>query len=441
MILDVSRFARVCNPSRTLIVGNTDDQPYYIDFAAVRGKIIETLERTITRLSPDEPTCQLFTGHIGCGKSTELYRLKAELEAQGFYVVYFEADQDLDVGDVDVTDILLAIARQISQRLEAIQIRLRPGYFTNLFREIVSLLQTPIEISEVGFSAGVATLTAKTKDSPGLRSQLRQYLEPRTNSILEAINHELLDPAIAALKQQGKRGLVVIADNLDRIDNAEKPSGRVQSEYLFVDRGEQLRRLKCHVVYTIPLSLIFSNDLVRLANRFGVRPKVLPMVPMQTRDGLDYAPGMALMRQMVLARAFPDISANDRIALISEVFDQRETLDRLCQISGGHPRNLLRLLYSGLQREDPPLSRAILEEAIREECDDLTGAISDDEWDLLFRALAQQNIQGDEDYQVLLRSLFLFEYRAPAGRWFGINPVLAEAEKYKLWVKRGKANG
>jgi len=55
-----------------------------------------------------------FTGHIGCGKSTELLRLKTELEQQGFHVVYFESSQDLDMADVDISDILLAIASSCS---------------------------------------------------------------------------------------------------------------------------------------------------------------------------------------------------------------------------------------------------------------------------------------------------------------------------------------
>jgi thymidylate kinase len=66
-----------------------------------------------------------FTGHIGCGKSTELQRLKAELEEQGFRLVYFESSQVMDMADVDITDILLAIARQVSESLEAIQIELQ----------------------------------------------------------------------------------------------------------------------------------------------------------------------------------------------------------------------------------------------------------------------------------------------------------------------------
>jgi hypothetical protein len=416
-------------------MGNPGDRQYYIDFASVRGgKIIESLQRTITRISPNEPTCQLFTGHIGCGKSTELFRLKTELEQEDFYVVYFESSQDLDMGDVDISDILLSIARQVSESLESAGIKLRHGYFQNLFTEVAEFLQTPIELSaEAELSVGIAKITAKTKDSPKLRSQLRQYLEPRTNSILQAINEELLERATKELKYKGHKGLVVIIDNLDRLDATLKASGRTQPEYLFVDRGEQLRKLNCHVVYTIPLTLIFSNDFGRLANRFGVKPKVLPMVPVQARSGKDYEDGMALLRQLVLARAFPTIDPSDRTTLIPHVFDNPQTLDRLCRVSGGHVRNLLVLLYSCLQQEDPPFSRECLENVIQEYRDDLLAAITEQEWELLFQVVQRQNVTGEEECQTLLRSMFVFEYRDHEGRWFGINPALAETKKYKAW--------
>jgi hypothetical protein len=447
MKLDLEKFYQACNPSKTLVMGNAEDQQYYIDFSAVRGgKIIEELGRTITRLSPNEPTCQLFTGHIGCGKSTELLRLKAQLEHQGFHVVYFESSRDLVMADVDVTDILLAMARKVSQSLEKAKVNLQPQGFKALLQGAAKLLQTEIEVSaeaslpglgdisantegEFSVSLGIAKIAAKTKNSPELRSQLRQYLEPRTDTLLDAINKELLEPASIELRQRGKKGLVVIVDNLDRVDNSPKPSGRAQPEYLFVDRGEQLKPLKCHVVYTIPLVLIFSNDWGGLRNRFGVNPKVLPMVLVRSRDGSESEEGIALLRQMVLARAFPDIDPQQRLTLIQEVFDSPETLDRLCQVSGGHVRNLLVLLYSCLQKEDPPISRQCLEDVIRRERDALVRAITDDEWELLLQVAKQQGVKGEEEYQTLLRSMFVFEYQDEQGGWFSINPILAEAKK------------
>ncbi|OBQ36962.1 MAG: KAP family P-loop domain-containing protein, partial [Anabaena sp. CRKS33] len=218
MTFDLTRFYQACNPNKTLDQSKAEDRQYYIDFSEVRGaEIIREFKRTIALLSPEIPTCQLFTGHIGCGKSTELLRLKAELEDSGFHVVYFESSQSLDLADIDITDILLAIAREVSQSLEAAEIKLKPGYFQNLFTEIAELLQTPLDIGfEAELSVGIGKITAKTKDSPKLRSQLRQYLEPRTNGILESINQELLIPATEKLKKRGKTGLVVIIDNLDR---------------------------------------------------------------------------------------------------------------------------------------------------------------------------------------------------------------------------------
>ncbi len=432
MSLDLPRFFRACNPSRTLSIGNAEDKAYYIDFASVRGSnIIREVGRTIS-LSPDEANCQLFTGHIGCGKSTELLRLKAELEGQGFHVVYFESDKYLDVGDVDVSDVLLAIARQVSASLEATQINLKPGYFINLFNEISGFLKTPVDVDfQAEFSVGIGKLTAKTKDSPGLRSQLREYLEPRTNSILDAINEELLEPARQRLQQRGKKGLVVIVDNLDRVDNSRKPSGRTQPEYLFIDRGEQLKKLRCHLVYTVPLVLIFSSELGAMMNRFGVKPKVLPMVPVQTSDGQDHPEGLALLRQMVLARAFPELNPLQRLDRIQDVFDSLDTLDRLCRISGGHVRNLLVLLFSCLQQDDPPISRDALENVIRGYRDDLVLVITDEQWELLRKVADQKMVTEEPAYQILLRSLFVFEYRDNRGRWFDINPALVESPEFR----------
>ncbi|MCL2933130.1 MAG: ATP-binding protein [Trichodesmium sp. MAG_R03] len=440
--LDLIKFYKACNPSKTLIVGNPEDQQYYIDFASVRGSdIIRELERTITLLSGNQPTCQLFTGHIGCGKSTELFRLKNQLEKRGYHVVYFESSEDLDMGDVDISDILLAIARQVSESMEQAKIKVKPGYFQKLFTEVSELLQTPIELStEAELSIGIAKITAKTKDSPKLRSQLRQYLEPRTSTILESINQELLEHANIELKRREKKGLVVIVDNLDRVDNSPKSWGRTQPEYLFVDRGEQLKKLKCHVVYTIPLTLMFSNDYGRLSSRFGVKPKILPMVPVQIRSRKptmapnDYEIGMGLLREMVLTRAFPETQSLERLELIPALFDTPETLDRLCRVSGGHMRRLLMLLYSCLQQEDPPFSCECLENVIQEYRDDLIRAITADEWELLFKVVQNQRVTGEEECQTLLRSMFVFEYRDRDGHWFGINPLLAETQKYTSWV-------
>ncbi|MDM8544615.1 P-loop NTPase fold protein [Desulfococcaceae bacterium HSG9] len=429
--MNLKKLFRVFNPSATLDVSDPEDRKYYIDFSSVRsGNLIKELKRTIT-LS-EVPTCQLFTGHIGCGKSTELQRLKAELEEQNFHVVYFESSEELDMGDIDITDILLLTVRKIAESLEKIGIAVKPTYFSRLFGEIKDLLLSEIDLSAgMDFKLGLAKITAKTKESPKSRTKLRDYLEGRTDNITASINEEVLEPAAQRLKEMGKQGLVVIVDNLDRMDNTPKPSGRTQPEYIFADRGEQLKKLNCHLLYTIPLTLIFSNEANTINSRFGVRPKNLSMVPVQSRDGCSYEQGLALLRQMVMVRIFPDLSPDERLEKIEVLFESQDMLDRLCKISGGHVRNLLGFLFSCLQKEDPPFPQEILDEVIQEYQDDLVKKITPDEWELLRQVDKNQSVAGEEEYDILLRGRFVFEYQDKQGVWFGVNPLLAEMDKLR----------
>jgi hypothetical protein len=59
--------------------------------------------------------------------------------------------------------------------------------------------------------------------------------------------------------------------------------------------------------------------------------------------------------------------------------------------------------------------------------------IDEHEWQLIFQAVKARTFQGDQDYNELLRKLFLFEYRDDRGRWVDVNPVLTETEVFTQW--------
>ncbi|MCS6814149.1 MAG: ATP-binding protein [Cyanobacteria bacterium] len=432
MELNLAQFSKACRPYEPLDVSKADQRPYYIDLSSVRGnKILEALRRPIVRLYTDEPTCQLFTGHIGCGKSTELLYLKALLEKDDFHVVYMESRRHVELEDADISDILLAIAGQVSASLEASGINIKPSYLMRLIQEVVEILKAPVEIeTNAKFSFLIAEITTTTKSSPQVRPRFREHVEPRTKLILDSINNELLTPAIAQLKAKGKQGLVAIVDDLDRIENRLHPTGQLRPEYLFVTRADQLSRLKCHVIYTIPLILTFSNYIETIRNRFG-QPQILPMVPVTLRNGSLCEPGIALLRQMVLSRAFPQKHPVNRMDLVTEVFDSAETLDRLCCVSGGHARNLMILLYECLRRSDPPFARSQLESVIQSYRNTLTTSITTDEWALLRRVAQDKSLAGEQEYETALKSLYVFEYQYQGDRWYDVNPVLQEAPQFQ----------
>ena len=432
MTVDVKALFKATNPGKPLFIDTVEiDKKYYIDFSSVRGgQVIKKLKKTIV-WSEDQPTCQLFTGHIGCGKSTELWRLKQQLETEGFHVVYFESDKNLEMVDVDISDILLTVAQQVSKSLETWEkLNLEePTKLKGILQGAAKLLQTEIEISpQVELSLGIAKISAQAKASPEVRTKLREYLKPRTSGIIETINQELLEPANEKLKQYGKNGLVVIVDNLEKVDSSPKPWGRPQPEYLFVDRGQQLMGLHCHVIYTLPPALRFSNDYATLTQRFKQEPQILPMVTTQLRDGNDCTEGMKLIRQLVLARAFPELDEEQRLAKVTEIFDSQETLDYLCRITGGHVRNVLRIVNEAIMEEgELPISRGSVANVVKAYRNQRLLAVDKKEWELLRQVAETKKVAGDDQYQTLIRSMFVYEYQDELGPWFDINPLLKDA--------------
>jgi RecA/RadA recombinase len=65
--------------------------------------LAQTVTLRISRTKPPRFHQQLVSGHRGCGKSTELRQLQAKLQDSGFFVVYLDAEETLDLGEIKKT--------------------------------------------------------------------------------------------------------------------------------------------------------------------------------------------------------------------------------------------------------------------------------------------------------------------------------------------------
>lgn len=450
MSLKPQQFYNATNPAKTLDISKQEDKSYYVDFSAVRGgELIAELKDKITW--SEDFTCHLFTGHIGCGKSTELYRLKSELEAENYHVIYFEATDDLDMGNVEVSDILLAIARRTAQELETLMKQAESGW-QGVMQKAKNLLFTEIKLDvktgeipgvgkfelgvdfdnnvNVGLSTIIGEIKAQSRKNANLQDRLRNYLEPKTDGFLDVLNNGLFIPINDTLKANGKNGLVIIIDGLDKLINTEKSPGKTLPAYLFGDRGDQLSRLACHVVYTMPLALCYSDEYTVIRQKFKNDPIILPMIRVKNRDGEVDQTGINLLYLMVLSRAFPQLSEAEKLTKIGEIFDGEEPLKQLCEVSGGHVRNLLIILNSWIIKEKKfPLSSAGLEAVVVNQVAGQTAQLTPDEWELLNRVHQTKDSSGDRDFSKLIRTLLVYEYRDEKGAWYEVNPILFRTEK------------
>ncbi|MBW4681123.1 MAG: ATP-binding protein [Microcoleus vaginatus WJT46-NPBG5] len=409
--------------------------PVYVDCEEVRGDgdIREDLGNRIRRSK--WMTCQLYGGHRGTGKSTELLRLKQSLEENKIKVIYFTADeQDIDPEDAQYVDILLACTRHLLEDFREVNPSPLLNWLQSRWKELKDLALTEIKFEDLKVEAQIALfakITANLRAVPDLRHKIREKVNPYTVTLIEALNQFIND----AKKQlpAGYEQLVVIADNLDRIVPIFYENGRSNHEEIFLDRSEQLKALDCHLVYTVPISLIYSSRATDLREIYG-NQQVLPMIMVQTPDGQIYDPGYLKVKEIIEKRVRQFAPTR---SLETDIFDSPETLKALCLMSGGHVRNLLLLMQTAIgETEDLPISKKAVQRAITTTRITYGQAVKDDQWILLAEVAKSKRVRNDDKYRKLLFNRCILEYRYFDSEdelccWYDVHPLIQGIKEFK----------
>ena len=409
--------------------------PQYVDCREVRGDgdIIEDLGRKI-KLS-QRMTCQLYAGHRGAGKSTELLRLQEYLQNQGCFVVYFAADeQDINPEDTEYTDILLACTRHLLESLRNANSKPLRDWMRDRWEDLKDLALTEVSFETLSLESQIAQfakLTANVRTVPSLRQKIRDKINPHTTTLIDALN-EFIRDAKKNLPDKSSQ-LAVIADNLDRIVPFSQDGKRSNLDEIFLDRTEQLKALDCHVIYTIPISMVYSNRATELINNYN-DPQVLPMIMVQNPDGSTNEAGLAKIKELIEKRVK---QVNPNQSLETGLFDSRETLERLCLMSGGHVRNLLLMMQEAITRtEDLPITAKAAQRAITQARDVYRRTPEEGEWQILAKVSQTQRILNDEQHRNLLFSRCILEYRyydeeGEMQPWYDVHPLIKGIKQFK----------
>jgi len=402
----------------------------YVDLDEVRGNMdtVSRLGKTV-RFAQAKPTCQVLAGHKGSGKSTELLRLKKQLESDEnpFFVVYVQADEHLDGNDVDFPDVLIAIVRQIATQVKKppIEITLKPGFFKQHLEQVKRAL-SEIHFDSFELDLGLTKLGGAMKDSPDARRRIREILEPDTNNLLYAAN-EVIGQAVAELVKQGKAGLAVLMDDLDKMTVREREgTGSTTDEYLFVNRAAQLTAFQCHVIYTIPLSLAYSHHNPRIAAIYG--GEGIPVVPM-TRVA-ERPPDSG--RNELGVQKFGEI-IDRRLkaagARQSDVFASDDVRDDLIALSGGQPTELMTLVREAIITKGLPVDKKSLARARIDGRRSYARFLRDDHWAIIEEIRKAGDYtrtrENESTFRELLHSRAVLQY-VNDEEWYALNPMVAD---------------
>jgi len=407
---------------RPLRANETD---LYVDLDDVRGSagIAQRLANKI-RLS-NRPTCQVVAGHRGSGKSTELRRVQYDLQSGDprIFVVYCEADEDIDRNDVDFPEVLIAVVKQMAGQLKPVGVELKPGYFKDRFDRLKHLLTSEIDLDKVGIETALVSLSATIKSSPDARIEIRKLLEPDTSNWLYAAN-DLIGKAKLELGKKGYGDLVIMVDDLDKMVHRPLPEGGCcTSEHLFVHREAQLTAFDCHMVYTMPIALAYSGQERVIANLYGGNVPVIPMTKVATcpPEARPHEAGIQKFRDLISCRLMKAGAAE------RDLFESDALRDEVIRLSGGQPREMLLLMREAMVGGGIPIKPAALKRVVDEHRRAYARQLRAEHLPVIESVRASGTIERTKDNEQAVRELLdsraILQY-VNDEEWYGLNPLL-----------------
>jgi GTPase SAR1 family protein len=412
---------------------------YYVNLSSVRKtKAIAGVTARLKTLRAGDFATILFTGHRGCGKSTELNRICDQWESE-YRVVYIEADTELDPNDAEYTDLYLVVIKRIAEELTLLQLKFDPQLlqsFERWFKEVTEETETEVErfisletTAEAGFeipfiSKLLTKLTGQIKGSEQQRMTIRNKLQKNIAQLQNNINL-LLDNARQKLAKEYpdyEKGFLLIVDNLDRVS----PS---VAKHLFFDYGVQLQDLNCTIIYTAPISVIYSRQ--KLSNVFD-SPNIMPMVNIYEfdRDRCDLAysePALKAVAHLI-----------DRRVDVDRVFESPDALLELAKASGGHVRQLMQMMrnacLSAMGEDRKQVTNADVTDAVKQEQFDFERMMPRTYYRVLAQVCITKDITEEELGPEMLFNTSVLEYNGTQ-RWNYVNPVVKYSDAFQKALK------
>ncbi len=361
----------------------------------------------------------IVSGHVGCGKSTELNRSVKEIEAdpnlrESLFVVPYSVNEILDLQDVDYTDIAFSIVIGIYNRLE----RLDLSFPQDRIQSVVEWINDEVErftTTTLGAEVEVSTdfglpkilsylnvLGIRVRGGGSYGSEARYKVKKRAPELRHLVNR-LLDH----LKEISGMNVLLVIDDLDKLPRRE-------ALRVFRDDGPFLTLLSCMAIYTAPISLMYElGD----SPSFGpYRSYPVPMFKVMHRNPEDgyYEPDILKMMELVYRRVVPDLFEDG-------------VVEEMVKTSGGVVRHLIKMvqdacLYCATFNREV-VTRDVLEWVVNEFKRDFSRRLTRADYIRLKRIHLTKDCEDSDQVWEYLQSLCVLEY-VNGDYWYDVHPIV-----------------
>jgi hypothetical protein len=346
----------VTNPFQARTVTEPDFEPnlfkdnLYVNLDEVRGvDFVQDIRFTlnIDQASDclydvtDDYVKIIFSGHRGCGKTTELKRLHHNLNhPKRYFSIFLSIEEEMEYGSFQPEDFFVWIILKLVDAIHIEEIDVSITALDELAQQLLSdkIIEHELKNSfqtELGIDAGSgvnffdwlkfkAIAKAVFAGSNQTSTKIREEVRRNTLDVINKINLAIVE--VRNTIQKNSKG----GDILFIVDGSEKLKFEVY-EYLFIENPNLLKTLAVNLIVAVPI-----NSFYQIEKTPGYFPNqfIVPMVKLGLNDSYSNECFKEVVRRRIDENAFFDV----------------EVLDECVQASGGCMRQLLIVVNSVIRK-------------------------------------------------------------------------------------------
>jgi energy-coupling factor transporter ATP-binding protein EcfA2 len=374
----------------------------------------------------------IFAGHRGCGKSTLLKRFSVEMKSK-YFVVFFSIADLIEMSDVSHVKILYSIGLMLLSKASNVNVPIPDDIKRTLIGWIETTRKATGETetkSELGIGTDfLKVVTAKLQQERKFREELERTYERKISDLVQK-----LDRLAAAVQTQTKRPVLVVIDDLDKLDlSVVEPIYRQNIKALFSPAFK--------MVLTMPVSAVQEPSVMGALTSEGVvRPQLFPVTKFYPRNDCHNPKAIPIEKHIklfeeVLAKRFP-------AGLL-----QPKTARKLALLSGGVMRELVRLgrecctecmvqLEIEPDRDEIQIDDEILTAAVRNLRNDFARQLQPNFYEILVQVYQTLKPAEGEEFVKLLHGLIVLEYENDA-LWYDVHPLVQDLLRREGHIESG----
>ncbi len=379
----------------------------------------------------ESESVNLLTGFRGNGKSTELKRLKKELEKSGCQVFLVDTLEYVYMTKpVALSDFVLSLMAALAGSVEKEIPELAPLNSTYGER-LKAFFTSEVKLDKIGLDVKTGPVAVKLgfqlKTDPEFKAKLQNHLEGHLTTLVNDAR-EFVDGLVTGVRKslsEPDKKVVLLVDSMEQIRGSGEDAQSVYDSVveLFSGQAANLFFPKLHIVYTVPPYLgILAPNLSRVLGGHPISQ--WPNIHVRKKNNDPDDDGLALMVNIIEKR-FADW----------ETVISKEILHKLAISSGGDLRDFFRLVREcassvrivRMEKQDAVLDQVAVERVIRQLTNDMLPVSDEDaKWLAQIHTTKKAALPSVKDLPALARFLdsnLVMNY-LNGEPWYDVHPLL-----------------